>query len=67
MIDFWEVVRRSETGELVKQLGERGLRDRFKVMVGGAPVVREWAKEIGSDGYGRTTSEAIDEADRLVE
>lgn len=52
--------------ELVKQLGERGLRDRFKVMVGGAPVVREWAKEIGSDGYGRTTSEAIDEADRLV-
>lgn len=52
--------------ELVKQLGERGLRDRFKVMVGGAPVVRSWAEEIGSDGYGRTTSEAIDEADRLV-
>jgi len=36
-------------------------------MVGGAPVVRSWAKEIGSDGYGRTTSEAIAEADRLVE
>jgi trimethylamine corrinoid protein len=52
--------------ELVKQLGERGLRDQFKVMVGGAPVVRSWAKEIGSDGYGRTTAEAIDEAGRLV-
>lgn len=52
--------------ELIKQLGERGMRDRFKVMVGGAPVVRSWAKEIGSDGYGRTTNEAIDEADRLV-
>ena len=53
--------------ELIKQLGERGIRDQFKVMVGGAPVVRSWAEEIGSDGYGRTTSEAIAEADRLVE
>jgi trimethylamine corrinoid protein len=53
--------------ELIKQLGERGIRDQFKVMVGGAPVVRSWAAEIGSDGYGRTTREAIAEADRLVE
>ena len=52
--------------ELIKQLGERGIRDQFKVMVGGAPVVRSWAEEIGSDGYGRTTSEALAEADRLV-
>ena len=52
--------------ELIKQLGERGIRDQFKVMVGGAPVVRSWAEEIGSDGYGRTTGEAIAEADRLV-
>ena len=52
--------------ELIKQLGEKGIRDKYKVMVGGAPVVREWAKEIGSDGYGRTSSEAIDEAIRLV-
>ena len=53
--------------ELIKQLGERGIRDQFKVMVGGAPVVRSWAEEIGSDGYGRTTSEALSEAERLVE
>jgi corrinoid protein of di/trimethylamine methyltransferase len=53
--------------ELIKQLGERGIRDQFKVMVGGAPVVRSCAAEIGSDGYGRTTREAIAEADRLVE
>jgi trimethylamine corrinoid protein len=53
--------------ELIKQLGERGIRDQFKVMVGGAPVVRSWAEEIGSDGYGRTTREAIAEAGRLVE
>jgi trimethylamine corrinoid protein len=52
--------------ELIKQLGERGIRDQFKVMVGGAPVVRSWAAEIGADGYGRTTSEAIAEADRLI-
>jgi trimethylamine corrinoid protein len=53
--------------ELIKQLGERGIRDQFKVMVGGAPVVRSWAEEIGSDGYCRTTSEALAEAERLVE
>ena len=52
--------------ELIKQLEERGLRDRFKVMVGGAPVVRSWADEIGADGYGRTTKEAVDVALGLV-
>ena len=53
--------------ELIKQIDEMGIRDRFKIMVGGAPVVREWAQEIGADGYGRTTKEAVSEAIRLTQ
>jgi corrinoid protein of di/trimethylamine methyltransferase len=36
---------------LIEQLNERGLRDKVIVMVGGAPVTRDWANEIGADGY----------------
>jgi trimethylamine corrinoid protein len=53
--------------ELIKQLKERGLRERFKVMVGGAPVIRSWAEEIGADGYGESTKEAIDVALMMVQ
>jgi corrinoid protein of di/trimethylamine methyltransferase len=35
----------------IQQLEEAGLRTQFKVMVGGAPVTRSWANEIGADGY----------------
>jgi methanogenic corrinoid protein MtbC1 len=37
-----------------------------KVMVGGAPVTRRYAKEIGADGYGENAAEAVDEARRLL-
>ncbi len=40
------------------RLQERGLRDRFKVLVGGAPVNRKWADEIGADGYGENATAA---------
>jgi corrinoid protein of di/trimethylamine methyltransferase len=41
------------------RLRERGLRDRFKVLVGGAPVTRKWADEIGADGYGENATAAV--------
>ncbi len=41
------------------RLQERGLRDRFKVLVGGAPVNRKWADEIGADGYGENATAAV--------
>jgi len=52
--------------ELIKQLNERGLRNKFKVMVGGAPVIDTWANEIGADGYGLTAKQAIEIASELV-
>ena len=37
--------------EAIKALGAAGLRDKVKVMVGGAPVTESFAKEIGADAY----------------
>ncbi len=52
--------------ELVEELVRLGLRDRFKVLVGGGPVTREWAEGIGADGYGRDAMEGVAEAKRLL-
>ena len=37
--------------ELVDLLEEKGLRDKYTVMIGGAPITDEFAKEIGADYY----------------
>ena len=52
--------------ELIEDLQASKLRDRFKVMVGGGPVTKQWADAIGADGYGRDASEAIVVARQLV-
>jgi 5-methyltetrahydrofolate--homocysteine methyltransferase len=40
-------------------LKEAGVRDRVKVLVGGAPVTQQFADEIGADGYGLNASVAV--------
>ena len=52
--------------EVMEDLVAQGLRDQFKVMVGGGPVTEEWANQIGADGYGRDVLEAIVVAKRLA-
>lgn len=52
--------------ELIEELERLGLRERFKVLVGGGPVTREWAEEIGADGYGRDAMDAVREVKRLL-
>ena len=44
-----------------------GLRPKVKVMVGGAPVTRKWAEEIGADGYGKDALSAVALAKTLME
>jgi 5-methyltetrahydrofolate--homocysteine methyltransferase len=39
-------------GHTIKAIEEAGLRDKVKVIVGGAPVDKEFADRIGADGYG---------------
>lgn len=52
--------------DLIETLIEEGLRDKVKVLVGGAPITREWAKQIGADGYGADAAEAVSEAKKLL-
>lgn len=51
---------------LIEALQENGLREKVKVMLGGAPVLPEWAKKIGADGYGESAMEAVRVAKKLV-
>ena len=51
---------------VIKRLVAAGLRDKIKVMVGGAPVTPEWADKIGADGYANNAPEAVEIAKKLV-
>ena len=44
---------------VIEALELAGLRPRIKVMVGGAPVTRRWAEEIGADGYANDAMSAV--------
>ena len=49
----------------IEALKQAGVRDQVKVLVGGAPVTRQYAEEIGADGYGENASNAVALARRL--
>ena len=51
---------------VIEALKEKGLRDRVKVMVGGAPVTDDFAKQIGADLYTADAASAASEAKKLV-
>ncbi len=50
--------------EIIDTLREKGLRERVKVLVGGAPVSQEFADSIGADAY---TSDAASAAEKALE
>jgi corrinoid protein of di/trimethylamine methyltransferase len=50
----------------IEALITAGLRKQVKVMVGGAPVNRRWAEDIGADGYAEDAVDAVALARRLV-
>lgn len=52
--------------KVIEALKEAGLREQVKVMLGGAPVSRQWAEEIGADGYAEDASGAVNLARRLA-
>jgi corrinoid protein of di/trimethylamine methyltransferase len=56
----------SEMRGVIEALQAEGLRDRVKVMVGGAPVTQEFAEQIGADGYDPTAPGAVGLAKRLL-
>ena len=52
--------------EIVEGIVTTGLRDKVKLMFGGAPVTQEWVKEIGGDGYAENAIEAVNVAKKLL-
>jgi len=57
----------NEQRNLIKELQLRGLKSRFKVLVGGAPVTQEWADEISADAYGEDAIDAVKKAKALLD
>jgi len=52
--------------ELIEALSSKGVRHKFKVIIGGAPANEEWAREIGADGYGSDAIDAVRQAKSVL-
>lgn len=52
--------------EVVEALRKEGVRDKVKVIIGGAPTSAEWAEEIGADAYGADAINAVKVCKSLV-
>ncbi len=50
----------------IEAFREAGIRDRVKVLIGGAPVTEQYAHEIGADGYGGNANIAVALARQIV-
>jgi 5-methyltetrahydrofolate--homocysteine methyltransferase len=53
--------------QTIDAVAESGLRDRVKIMVGGAPVTKKFADEIGADGYAPDAGSATKLAKTLLQ
>jgi 5-methyltetrahydrofolate--homocysteine methyltransferase len=52
--------------DTINALKEAGIRDKVKVMIGGAPVTQRYADEIGVDGYAPDATTAVEKAKELL-
>lgn len=53
--------------EVIERLRQAGLRDKVKIIVGGAPVTEDWVEEIGADACGLDALNAVDASLKLME
>lgn len=51
---------------VIDMLNAEGLRDKVKVMIGGAPITQEYADQIGADGYSTDAASAAELAQKLI-
>ena len=52
--------------DLIEILNAKGMRDRFHVILGGAPVTREWVDEAGADSWGENAAVAVQILERVM-
>jgi corrinoid protein of di/trimethylamine methyltransferase len=55
-----------EMKKIIDALVARGLRERVKILVGGAPVNEKFARDIGADGYGSDAGSGVDLVRQLL-
>jgi trimethylamine corrinoid protein len=53
-------------GKVIESFQEAGIREKVKIMVGGAPVSQSWAEQIGADGYSENAVGAVALAKELM-
>jgi trimethylamine corrinoid protein len=53
-------------GQLIERLESEGLRDKYKVIVGGGPITPDWTRKIRADGYSRTANLAVRLCNELI-
>ena len=56
----------TEMKKVIEALEAAGIRDKVKVMIGGAPITQQYADEIGADGYSDNASGAVATARELL-
>jgi len=52
--------------EVIEALKKAGLKQKVKVLVGGAPATAKWAEQIGADGFGEDAIDAVKVAKKLM-
>ncbi|MHA1671283.1 MAG: cobalamin B12-binding domain-containing protein, partial [Promethearchaeota archaeon] len=52
--------------QVIEELKKRDLREKYKVIVGGAPTTEEWADQIGADAWADDSIEAVNKIKELV-
>ena len=52
---------------VIEELKNRGLREKYKVIVGGSPTSEDWAEQIGADGWADDAIEAVGLIKKLLE
>lgn len=52
--------------DIIQMLDDDGVRDQYKVIIGGGPTSQEYADEIGANGYGETAYSAVELCNQLV-
>ena len=52
--------------ELEQELKKSGLKDKYKTIVGGAPVTKRWADRIGADAYAQDAIDGVKKVKQLL-
>jgi trimethylamine corrinoid protein len=56
-----------EQKKLIRTLNETGEREKYRIVVGGAPATQRWADAIGADAYAEDASDGVKKIDALMD